>query len=240
MLYLEWRPTLSLYWRVSIVVLSVGKWPATRWNQTNHLRINMFHTPVCWYFEPLSKIILVIPWKRCFVNQAPFLVILSYADENRKLHDLSNFSMFIVPYNSKCTDGKLLLLEISTSRNSSSVGCLKCAQFHNWFRLYKILYQLQSILRGATHNVSTITDNRWQGMRVRKTRQSKCNALKNELIEHANFNKFCFSGQFSPKKSHRIFPIPPWISVFVLPSSIRRGPGNSWSEQLRLTVLQYN
>ena len=160
--------------------------------------------------------------------------------QNRKLHDSGNFSMFIVPYNSKWTDGKLLLLEISISRNSSSVGCLKCVQFHNWFRLYKILHQLQNILGGATHNVSKVTDNKWQGIRVRKITQRKCNALNNELIEHANFNQLCFSGHFShTKKSHRIFPSPPWISVFVFPSSIGRGSGNSWSEQLRLTVLQY-
>ena len=25
---------------------------------------------------------------------------------------------------------------ISTCRNCSSVGCLKCVQFHNWFRLH--------------------------------------------------------------------------------------------------------
>ena len=25
---------------------------------------------------------------------------------------------------------------ISTCRNCSSVGCLKCTQFHNWFRLH--------------------------------------------------------------------------------------------------------
>ena len=30
-------------------------------------------------------------------------------------------------------DGKLLLLEISTSRNCSSVSCLKCLIVHNWF-----------------------------------------------------------------------------------------------------------
>ena len=30
-------------------------------------------------------------------------------------------------------DGKLFLLKISKSPNRSSVGCLKCVQFHNWF-----------------------------------------------------------------------------------------------------------
>ena len=40
-----------------------------------------------------------------------------------------------------------MLLEISLSRNSSSVGCLKRVQFHNWFRLYLILYQLQNNFR---------------------------------------------------------------------------------------------
>ena len=38
---------------------------------------------------------------------------------------------------SKRTDSKLLLLEISKRRNCSSVGCLKCVQFHNWFRSIK-------------------------------------------------------------------------------------------------------
>ena len=42
---------------------------------------------------------------------------------------------------------------IYTCRNCSSVGCLKCVQFHNWFRLHQILYQLQNILGGATHHV---------------------------------------------------------------------------------------
>ena len=32
-------------------------------------------------------------------------------------------------------DGKLLLLEISMSRNCPSVGFLKCEQYHNWFVL---------------------------------------------------------------------------------------------------------
>ena len=36
--------------------------------------------------------------------------------------------------------------------NCSSVGCLKCVQFYNWFRLHLILYQLQNISGGATHN----------------------------------------------------------------------------------------
>ena len=37
----------------------------------------------------------------------------------------------------------------SICRNCSSVGCLKCVQFHNWFRLNVILFQLQNILEGA-------------------------------------------------------------------------------------------
>ena len=39
--------------------------------------------------------------------------------------------------NLKETDSKLLFLEISLCRNCSSVGCLKCVQFHNWFRFIK-------------------------------------------------------------------------------------------------------
>ena len=57
---------------------------------------------------------------------------------------------------------------ISTRRNCSSVGCLKCVQFHNWFRLHYILYQLQNILGGATHHV------RQRGMRHV---QSCCSAV---------------------------------------------------------------
>ena len=37
---------------------------------------------------------------------------------------------------SKGTASKLFLLEISTCVNCSSEGCLKCVQFHNWFRLH--------------------------------------------------------------------------------------------------------
>ena len=37
----------------------------------------------------------------------------------------------------------------SICRNCSSVGCLKCVQFHNWFRFHVILFQLQNILEGA-------------------------------------------------------------------------------------------
>ena len=76
--------------------------------------------------------------------------------------------LFIYLDNSKRTEGQLLLLEISKSRNCSSVGYLKCVQFYNWFRLHWILYLLQNILGGATHNVRT----------VRETTQRKCNALK--------------------------------------------------------------
>ena len=43
----------------------------------------------------------------------------------------------------------------SICRNCSSVGCLKCVQFHNWFRLHEILFQLQNILGGAIQNVSS-------------------------------------------------------------------------------------
>ena len=38
---------------------------------------------------------------------------------------------------SKRTDSKLLLLEISKSRNCSSVGCLKCEQFHSFSSIKK-------------------------------------------------------------------------------------------------------
>ena len=51
---------------------------------------------------------------------------------------------------------------ISTCRYCSSVGCLKCVQFHNWFQLHEILYQLQNILGGATHHVNTVTDNTYK------------------------------------------------------------------------------
>ena len=42
----------------------------------------------------------------------------------------------------------------SICRNCSSVGCLKSVQFHNWFRLHEILFQLWNILGGAIQNVS--------------------------------------------------------------------------------------
>ena len=47
-------------------------------------------------------------------------------------------SNFKVTLNSKQTDCKLqqLLNNISTCPNCSSVGCLKCVQFHNWFWLH--------------------------------------------------------------------------------------------------------
>ena len=40
------------------------------------------------------------------------------------------------PNKLKKADSKLLLLEISKSCNCSSVGYLKCVQFHNWFRFH--------------------------------------------------------------------------------------------------------
>ena len=40
---------------------------------------------------------------------------------------------------SKGTDGKLLLLKVSISSDCSSLGCLKCVQFYNWWRLILIL-----------------------------------------------------------------------------------------------------
>ena len=52
------------------------------------------------------------------------------------LMGLSNF--YQTTYNSKQTDCKLqqLLKNISKCPNCSSVGCLKCVQFHNWFRVH--------------------------------------------------------------------------------------------------------
>ena len=38
----------------------------------------------------------------------------------------------------------------------------KMWQFHNWFWLHWILYQLQNILKGATHHVSTVADNTYK------------------------------------------------------------------------------
>ena len=52
------------------------------------------------------------------------------------LMGISNF--YQTAYNSKETDCKLQqwLKNISKCPNCSSVGCLKCVQFHNWFRLH--------------------------------------------------------------------------------------------------------
>ena len=46
------------------------------------------------------------------------------------------------------------LLYLSKRRNYSSVGFLKCVQFHNWLRIHLIVYQLQNIFF-FTHNVSS-------------------------------------------------------------------------------------
>ena len=48
-------------------------------------------------------------------------------------------SMLKLPNVFKVDRPKIILVAkkyISTSRNCSSVGCLKCVQFHNWFRLH--------------------------------------------------------------------------------------------------------
>ena len=52
------------------------------------------------------------------------------------LMGINNF--YQTTYNSKQTDCKLqqLLKNISKCPNCSSVGCLKCVQFHNCFRLH--------------------------------------------------------------------------------------------------------
>ena len=42
--------------------------------------------------------------------------------------------------------------------NWSSAGYLNRVQFYNWFRLLQILYQLLTILGGATHYVSSVTE----------------------------------------------------------------------------------
>ena len=61
--------------------------------------------------------------------------------------------------NSRGTDGKLLLQEISACRNCSSAGCLECMQFHNWFRLHK-LHPNEENFRGwgGILNLNTVTD----------------------------------------------------------------------------------
>ena len=51
--------------------------------------------------------------------------------------------------------GSCFFSKYTICRNCSSVGCLKCVQFHNWFRLHEILFQLQNILGGAIQNVSS-------------------------------------------------------------------------------------
>ena len=56
------------------------------------------------------------------------------SDCHLKFSGVRSFDFMHDTTTSKRTDGKLLLLEISKSRNCSSVGCLKCVQFHNWFR----------------------------------------------------------------------------------------------------------
>ena len=56
--------------------------------------------------------------------------------------------------NLKWTDSKLLLFEISICRNCPSVGCLKCVQFHNRFRLH--LIQAKIIKKSATIAFSPI------------------------------------------------------------------------------------
>ena len=45
--------------------------------------------------------------------------------------DKENLQRKFTTTNSKGTDSKLLLLEISVYRNCSLVACLKCVQFHN-------------------------------------------------------------------------------------------------------------
>ena len=47
-------------------------------------------------------------------------------------------------FHSEGTDNKLVLLEISISRDWSSLGRRKHVQFHKWFRLHKILYQCRT------------------------------------------------------------------------------------------------
>ena len=65
--------------------------------------------------------------------------IRKYLDENSTETLVHAFVSSKLDYcNSKQTDCKLqqLLKNISTCPNCSSVGCLKCLQFHNWFRLH--------------------------------------------------------------------------------------------------------
>ena len=59
------------------------------------------------------------------------------------------------------------LRSLSLSRNGSSVGCLKCVQFHNWFRLYQLESIFQRSHPQAGHSY-------WQSVWVGKQHKMQC------------------------------------------------------------------
>ena len=104
---------------------------------------------------------IVREWKGHLLNQplkcrqCIFYISLDFWRRWLPNRPLQSFKQFFsakdyIISNSKWTDSKLLLLEISICRNCPSVGCLKCVQFHNWFRLHliqaKIIKKVQPLL----------------------------------------------------------------------------------------------
>ena len=108
---------------------------------------------------------IVREWKGHLLNQplkcrqCIFYISLDFWRRWLPNRPLQSFKQFFsakdyIISNSKWTDSKLLLLEISICRNCPSVGCLKCVQFHNWFRLH--LIQAKIIKKSATIAFSPI------------------------------------------------------------------------------------
>ena len=68
--------------------------------------------------------------------------LISEADynQNRKSASKQDIAVLIkIHFKFKVDRLQIILVAkkyISTCRNCSSVGCLKCVQFHNWFRLH--------------------------------------------------------------------------------------------------------
>ena len=63
-----------------------------------------------------------------------------YDNQNRKSASKQDIAVLIkIHFKFKVDRLQIILVAkkyISTCRNCSSVGCLKCVQFHNWFRLH--------------------------------------------------------------------------------------------------------
>ena len=103
---------------------------------------------------------IVREWKGHLLNQplkcrqCIFYISLDFWRRWLPNRPLQSFKQFFsakdyIISNSKWTDSKLLLLEISICCNCPSVRCLKCMQFHNWFRLH--LIQAKIIKKKCNH-----------------------------------------------------------------------------------------